>query len=417
MITDAAVTLRPDHFFLDSHRKIYRSMLELHDAGIPISFPVLADRLKSKRELEAIGGTRILNNLADNSIRRTSLDSLIHVIIEKHTLRTLQVSLSAIVNRIGEGEDAEEIIAAAEDAVAEVRIQGKSGRHISDLMHDATREIERLRTVKDHTLGLTLDFEPLDNSTTGIRRDELWVVGARPNVGKTPFAMQIALANAKLGKQVDVYELEMSDSQTANRFLIHHGVVHPWKLRDPRRMSERDVLNAFEGAAEIAKLPLWIDDRGSMTVQQLRSAILAGIRKRNTQLVIVDYIQLIKGEGKRYEVTSEAAAGLREIVRKTKVPIIALSQLNRNAKDPGKPPDLADLRESGVIEQEANVVVMIHRPLVKEGDNEDSLSNDGKFILAKVREGVRGPEEFTFNEQTLTFQPRFMKGLSNAAKD
>jgi replicative DNA helicase len=110
-------------------------------------------------------------------------------------------------------------------------------------------------------------------------------------------------------------------------------------------------------------------------------------------------------------VTSDAAAGLRELVRKTKIPIVALSQLNRNAKDPGKAPDLADLRESGVIEQEANVVVMIHRPLVKEGDNEESLSNDGKFILAKVREGVRGPEPFTFDERTLTFQPRYLKGL------
>jgi replicative DNA helicase len=411
-ISDAACQLHPEHFYLDAHRKIYKAFLELYDAGAPIDYESVADCLQRTRQLSAVGGKAYLSSLTDGVPKRPSLDHRISLIREKATLRSLFFAVNAVAGRITSGDESKDCIAALEDVLAEVAVNGKTGRPISDLMHDAVNEIHRLRQVQDRTLGLTLDFQPLDDSTTGIRQDELWVIGARPNVGKTPFAMQIALANARIGKQVDIYELEMSERQTSNRLLIHHGAADPWKLRDPRRMSEADVIQATEGAAEMAQLPLMIDDSGSLTVRDLRSRILAGIRKRNTKLVIVDYLQLIRGEGKRYEVTSDAAAGLREIVRKTKVPIVALSQLNRNAKDPGKPPDLADLRESGVIEQEANVVVMIHRALLKEGDQEGELSNRGKFILAKVREGIRGPEPFVFNEKRLIFEPEYMAGVA-----
>jgi replicative DNA helicase len=417
LIYEAAAELRPEHFYLETHQRVFRGMLDLFDAGISIEPIALGELLKKRRELDSVGGVTGIAYLEEGVPQRVSIAHYIAIIREKHNLRTLLFAANAVAGQIADGDDSSECAAALEDALVRVAIAGKSGRHISELMQDATKEIERLRTVKETTLGLTLDFEPLDSSTTGIRKDELWVIGARANVGKTPFAMQIALANARLGKQVDVYELEMSDAQTSNRFIVHYGAAHPWKLRDPRRMSEKEVLNTFEGAAEIAQLPLWVDDSGSLTIRELKSRILAGIRKRNTQLVIVDYIQLIKGEGKRYEVTSDAAAGLREIVRKTKVPIIALSQVNRNIKDPNKAPDLGDLRESGVIEQEANVVVIIHRPPIKDGDNEDALSLDGKFILAKVREGVRGPEAFTFNEKTLTFEPKYMKGIDHATKN
>jgi replicative DNA helicase len=410
---DAIGALRAESFHLDSHRRVFSALSEMHEHGIPIDFITVKQQLARRGELEAVGGETFVYSLSDGVPKRKTLDHLCKVVQEKFVLRSLLYAMNATANRIAEGDMATDCIAAIEEALLDVRSSGKQPRHISELMHEAVEEIERLRDVQDQTLGLTLDFEPLDQVTTGIRRDELWVVGARPNVGKTPFAMQIALANAsQRKKKVLIFTLEMSDLQLSMRSLIHRGGATPYKMRDPRRMDRSELTAVMEEAAETAKLSLWVDDSGSRTIKQIRNTILSFIRRHGIELVVIDYIQLVDGEGRsQYEITSNVSKGLRALVRQTKVPILALSQLNRNAKDPNKEPDLADLRESGVIEQEANVVILIHRPNDATEGRRDTMSMEGKFVMAKVREGFKGSEPFIFNEDRLIFEPKYAAGL------
>lgn len=410
---DATAVLRPECFFLDAHRRIFDRMVELSDCGKPIDTISLSEELKQHRELDSVGGLPYLLELQDKAMRRKSLAHHVNLVHEKYVLRKLLFAANATANLIMDGGTVAECVTATEDALLEVGIVGKQPRHISDLMHEACEEINRLREVQDQTLGLTLDFEPLDTITTGIRRDEFWIIGARPNVGKTPFAMQIALANAAYRKKkVLVFTLEMADLQLSMRCLIHRGGASPYKIRDPRRMDRGELLRVMEEAAETAKLSVWVDDSGVRSIKEIRNVILNYIRKHGIELVILDYLQLVDGPGRsQYEVTSAVSKGLRALVRQTKVPILALSQLNRNAKDPNKEPDLADLRESGVIEQEANVVILIHRPNDTAEHRKDMMAMEGKFIMAKVREGFKGSEPFIFNEERLIFEPKYMAGL------
>lgn len=408
LMADCAWGLRPDYFYVDSHRRIFSRMVELFEMGYPIDIITLAEQLTKHKEISSVGGVAFLTSLTDGVPRRQVIDHFVKLVREKHTLRTVLNAVRQTSLKIVSGEfTPAECVTSLEDALVEVTTIGKQARHIGDLLLEATNQIVRLREVQDTILGFTFDFPPLDELTTGIRSDEFWVVGARPNVGKTPFGMQIAIANALRQKRVVVFTLEMADLQITNRCLIHYGAAKPWELRDPRRMTTDDLNAVLEGAASLSKYPLWIDDTGSITLRQLCNKIRYVIRRLGAELIIVDYLQLVDGGGKNpYEGVSNVAKGMRAIVRETKVPIVALSQLNRNAKDQTKEPHLGDLRESGVIEQEANGVILLHRPVVlDENDDVVELSSMGKLILAKVREGAGGFEPAQFDENTLTWQP------------
>lgn len=413
---DAAWKLDIEAFSLDSHRRIFARMLEMFNVSKPIDIITLSEYLREANQLESIGGVSYLASLTDGVPPRANVEHYVAIVLEKAQLRGLINSSNRIISAILErGTKPADCVMLMQEAISEVNETGKQSRAFAELMNDAIVEIDRLRSVTDTTLGATWNFQPLDDVTTGIRRDEFWVIGARPNVGKTPFGAQIAIANALgLGsgrvRNVEFESLEMSDLQLAMRCLIHAGVTTPYSLRDPRRMSVEEVTEVKSGACRLAELPIWVNDTGSVTIGQLLNRMRYAVRRRKIELFVIDYLQLIGGPGKTaYDRVSASAAALRGFVRETKVPVVALSQLNRNAKDPNKRPELADLRESGVIEQEANGVVLIHRPEISNDENpemEGQLSMDGEFILAKVREGVKGPEPFQFDENTLTFKPR-----------
>lgn len=413
---DAAWKLSPDTFSLDSHRRIFARMLEMFNVSKPIDIITLSEYLRDTQQLEASGGVSYLASLTDGVPPRANIEHYVGIVLEKAQLRGLIVAMNRVLSRIlSAGDKPADCVMLLQEAIAEVNETGKQSRAFVELMNDAIAEIDRLRSVTETTLGASWNFQPLDDVTTGIRKDEFWVIGARPNVGKTPFGAQIAIANALgLGsgrvRNVEFESLEMSDLQLAMRCLIHAGIASPYELRDPRRMSNDQVNEVKSGACRLAELPIWVNDTGSVTIGQLVNRMRHAVRRRKIELFIIDYLQLIGGPGKTaYDRVSASAASLRAFVRESKVPVIALSQLNRNAKDPNKRPELADLRESGVIEQEANGVVLIHRPEISMEENpemEGQLAMDGEFILAKVREGVKGPERFTFDENTLTFKPR-----------
>ncbi len=276
-------------------------------------------------------------------------------------------------------------------------------RPIAEVMRDAVAKLTEYRN-RDAggSLGLTTTVESVDMATTAIREDELWIVGARPNVGKTPFGCQIAIENAKQGFPVLMFTLEMADVQLAWRILSHAGFAKPSVVRDPRYALEATWNNISSAPDRVKDWPLYIDDTPGLSIGELKHRTRLFVAKYGVRLVVVDYLQLVNAPGKGgYERVTNVARGLQQLCRQTHCPILALSQLNREAKDLSKEPMLGDLRESGELEQSANVVLLLHRP---PGQEDNTPGRDGKIIAAKVREGKGGAVNVHFDDQTLTFK-------------
>lgn len=404
---EADGVLSPEHFYLDAHRRIFARMVELVDGGSPVDIVTITNALAARKEVEAVGGVGYISQLLDGVPHMPSIKQYIRIVRDKATLRgVIHAANNAITYALEQSAPGEEVLGSLEENCLALRTTGKALQPMMSLMQKASHEIEVLQAIPEGVLlGKSTGFQKLDELTTGIRKSELWVIGARPNVGKTPFGMQIALKAAEQECPVAVFSLEMSDLQLAFRCMAHAGCASAWELRDPRRMGFDDTNRALRRASQIAKWPIYVDDTPRLSLRELRAKLRWAVAKLGIELAIVDYLQLLKAPGKNeYEQVSNAATALRELTRETKCPIVVLSQLNRNAKDPEKAPNLGDLRGSGVTEQDANVVVLIHRPPVN--DDPAVLSDKGDFILAKVREGVCGPEPFDFDTRSLTFKER-----------
>jgi replicative DNA helicase len=403
---EAQQTLRSDDFSVDAHRRIFQRMIELAEQGKPVDRITLPECLSVHKELEAVGGVSYVSSLPDGVPRRPSIKHHADIVKDKSVLRNLIHAASAAIERAAAQEEkADEVLGGLEDSLLELRATGRQFSTFKDLMQKCITKIRYLRTVETATLGLPTGIGPIDSITTGIRESELWIIGGRPNVGKTPLGCQIAMHNVMQGIPVALFSLEMDEEKTGMRYMAHMGAASARKIRDPRIMDDVEALRAMEIAANNSEWPLYVDDTPGLSLSQLRAKARLAIHKFGARLIVIDYLQLIDAPGKdAYTRVSNVARGLYQLKRETKVPVVALSQLNRNAKEPSKAPTMGDLRESGVIEQEADVIALVHRP--PEGDDPNVLSCFGELILAKVREGERGPENVEFDRKTLTFKAR-----------
>jgi replicative DNA helicase len=413
----AAEFLRADDFSLDSHRRIYLRMMELAESGRPIDFVTLTEQLGQHKEIEAVGGVAYVTSLTDGLPRVKNIEQYVRIVRDKALLRGLiHAANSAIQKAYEQDAPAEEIVDAAESAIfqiAEKRI-GQGFMGIPEIVKSSFGSIDKLYEQGQRITGLETHFEDLDGMTSGLQKSDLVIIAARPSMGKTAFAINIA-ENAAVqdNKVVGVFSLEMSRESLLLRMLCSQALVDSHKLRTGF-LSREDYQKLVSALAALAEAPIFIDDTPGISISEMRAKCR---RLQQAQgrldLVIVDYLQLAAAApsgsgGKRYENrTQEVSAisrGLKALAKEMRCPVIALSQLSRapEARTGNNRPQLADLRESGAIEQDADVVAFIFREEVYKQDDPD-LEGKAEIIIAKQRNGPTGTVRLAFIKKSTRF--------------
>jgi replicative DNA helicase len=423
--TEAAGALRADHFSLDSHRRIYARMLELGESGRAIDLISLAEELGKQKELEAVGGVAYLSSLTDGVPRRPSIEQHIRLIKDKALLRSLiHTANSTIARAMEQSESAADILNVTEAeifAIADDRL-GKQFFSIPEIVQGSFESLDKLYERGQRVTGLATHFEDLDNLTSGLQPQDLVIIAARPSMGKTAFAMNIVENAATIDKKVvGVFSLEMSKESLLLRLLCSHARVDAHKLRQGF-LGREEFGKLARALAALAEAPIFIDDTPAISVQEVRAkARRLQQSQGRLDLLIVDYLQLMSATplgsgGRHYENrTQEVSAisrGLKAIAKELRVPLVALSQLSRAPESRGERghrPQLADLRESGSIEQDADVVGFIFREEVYRPDDPE-LEGLAELIIAKQRNGPTGTIPLAFIKRSTRFETRATEG-------
>ena len=400
---EAAQSLSPDDFSLDANRRVYRQMLELGAANAPIDLITLNEKLRRRKELDAIGGDAYTASLLDGTPDRPSIAHYVLIVKEKAQLRALIFAAQAVIARAADGENSTEIAGQLLQIVLDMETQVHASKVVvpKAFMPEVLRELEK-QAPFGNLVGLPTGLDPLNTVTGGLRPGELVVIGALPSAGKTAFANQIIAANASEGHSVGVFSLEMSRWDLGRRFLSLITPVSASKIRHPGHLVKEDWLALGAGAAEIANWPVWFDDRGSITVTELLASARLLITRMKVKLIVVDYLQLVRAEGRdTRERVGNVADALRQLAKAERVPVVLLSQLRRpqNINDM---PTMIDLKESGDIEAHAHVVLLLHVPAGPDG----KPTGVDTIIVGKNRNGARGPISVRFDPHSLKFQPR-----------
>jgi len=417
---EAAERLEADDFSLDSHRRIYLRMSELRDLGRTIDIVTLAEELGRYKEVEAVGGVAYLASLTEGLPRRPVIEEYIRIVKDKSLLRRLMgICSQAIARAADQSETALEVLGDAEARLLEVSEKGivRGLQALDQIVADSFGSIDNLYKHSREITGLATNFYALDRDTSGLQKGELVIIAARPSMGKTAFAINIAQNAAVLNKAtVAVFSLEMSKESLLRRMLASQARVDQRKLQTGflGREDQGKLQHALE---QLIESKMFIDDSAGISLAEMRAKARRLKQTRGgLDLVVVDYLQLMSATlpsagGKRYENrTQEVSAisrGLKALAKELDVPVVALSQLSRASERRGddKRPLLSDLRESGSIEQDADVVMFIHREAYYNRDAEMSESDKAKseIIIAKQRNGPTGTVELNFISRFTTF--------------
>lgn len=408
----AVERLRTDDFFLPQHRRIFDRMVELAERQQAIDTITLMEDLDKRGELEAAGGVPYLSQLADGIPRVTNVDHYARIVKEKAVLRNLIHSASAIQEQaLAAGDDADVILDRAESQIfqlAEDRVKaGLIG--VKDLVKDGFERLEKIFSEGRRITGLATGYGNLDNETAGLQPSELVILAARPSMGKTALALNIA-ENVALRQRepVAIFSLEMSKESLLLRFLASQARVDAHKFRTGH-MNRDDWAKVTTSLGQLGEAPIWIDDSASSTVLEMGAKARRLKRDRGLSLVIVDYIQLVvptlnRRSANRQEEVSSISRALKALAKELKVPVLVLSQLTRAPEREERKPQLADLRESGAIEQDADVVLFINRPNFYKTDIPNEERAKAELIIAKQRNGPTGSLNFVFLSRHTRFE-------------
>ncbi len=412
----AAEHLNGDDFSLDAHRRIYSRMRDLQESGRPVDMITLVEELDRRKEVEAIGGVAYLSSLIDGVPERPSIEHYVRIVRNKALLRGLiNVAQNAIAEAIEHSDEAEEVLGRAEQAIfqlSENRI-GQGFLNIPDIIKGSFGSLEELYARGQEITGLATHYGQLDKLTSGLQPSDLVIIAARPSMGKTAFAMNIAENAAVIdGKVVGVFSLEMSREALLMRMLASCAQVDSRNLRQGF-LTKDDMRKLTQAMEQLMQARLYIDDTPGISVSEMRAkARRLKQQEKQLDLIIVDYLQLMSAVpigGKRFENrTQEVSAisrGLKAIAKELKVPVVALSQLSRAPESRGGDhrPQLADLRESGSIEQDADVVAFIFREEYYKRDDPD-LEGIAEIIIAKQRNGPTDTLKMAFIKKYTRFE-------------
>lgn len=422
-----ADTLRPEDFYKDSHGIIYTAMQELYIHHEPIDILTLTSKLEEKNQLDAVGGRTYIAELTNTVATSAHVAYYSNIIQRKATLRRL-LNAAAEISELGYQED-EEIETILD--TAEKKLFGVSQKYlknvflpIDNLLTEAFDRIDELHKQSGKLRGLPTGFPDLDNLLAGLQKSDLVILAARPSVGKTSLALDIARQSASKSKvPVGIFSLEMSKEQLVDRLLCAQANVSLWRMRTGK-LSDKEEDNDFsrigDAMGQLSEAPIYIDDSASSNIMEIRTKARRLQVEKGLGLLIIDYLQLMEGRGKygdnRVQEVSEITRGLKGIARELNIPVLALSQLSR-AVEITRPaiPKLSHLRESGSIEQDADVVMFIYRKAADRGYNYDELSETEKHTaeihIAKHRNGPTGKMNLFFDENTVSFKNIAKGGL------
>ena len=409
----AAEHLKTEDFSLDSHRRLYARMIDLAESSRPIDMITLVEELDRHKELEAIGDVGYIAGLVDGVPDRPSIEHYIKIVRDKALLRGLMHAANAAIARAAEQSDpAEEILNDAEAAIfqlSEKRI-GRGFMGVQEIVKESFGSVDALLQRGQRITGLETHYADLDEKTSGLQKSDLIIIAGRPSMGKTAFALNIA-ENAAIEDQkvVGVFSLEMSREALLLRLLCSRAKVDSHKMRTGSLWRD-DMAKVVHAMEELAHAPIFIDDTPGIALSEMRAkARRLKQAHGKIDLIIVDYLQLMSGGGKRFENrTQEVSAisrGLKGLAKELAVPVIALSQLSRAPESRGGDhrPQLADLRESGSIEQDADVVAFIFREEVYKQDDPE-LQGRAELIIAKQRNGPTGRVNLAFLKNSTRFE-------------
>ena len=413
-LNGAIEKLKPEDFFHDHHRRIYQQMITLGEAQQAIDLVTLTDQLQRQGELESSGGHAYIAQLMDGVPHVSNVEHYTRIVKEKSLLRALIHATHAIQQQAMEGEeDADAILDRAESSIfqlAEDRVRsGLVG--LRDVVTESHERISHIYQGGHRITGLATGYDLLDNLTSGLQPSELIILAARPSMGKSAFALNLAENVAvRANKPVAFFSLEMSKESLLLRLLSADARIDSHKFRTGH-LNQDDKAKIPRSLSHLSEAPLWIDDSGSATVVEMGAKLRRLKREKGLSLVIVDYLQLVSARGKfgnRNEEVSSITRGLKALAKELKVPMLVLSQLTRAPEREDREPRLADLRESGAIEQDADVVMFIHRPNFYKKSDEVSQEDRGEtdLIIAKQRNGPTDNIRFVFQGSFTRFEQR-----------
>ncbi len=403
--------LRPDDFYDQRNRKIYEACLELFTKGENIDFLSVSHRLKEKNLLEEVGGTSYLTELVNFVPSPAHILTYAQIVQKKRILRDL-ISASHEIEELAfkEDEDVDKILDESEKKIFAIAQKNLSQRfvHIKDTLGDAYERIERLTEGKSGLRGLSTGFKELDDLLAGFQKSDLIILAARPSLGKSALALTFA-ANVAINQKVPVgiFSLEMSKDQIVDRLISMVSQIDLWRLRTGRLQAEQNDFEKIRDALGIlSEAPIYIDDNPNPTVLQMKAMCRRLQAEKGLGLVIVDYLQLIEPlnpTASPVQQVSENSKLLKSLARELEVPVLVVSQLSRAVEHRSPPiPKLADLRLSGSIEQDADVVMFIYRE--ERYNPETSQKGVADIIVAKQRNGPTGRVKLHFDERTVSFK-------------
>ena len=409
-LSEVLDTITEPAFYGGRHRLIWRTMLELSQKNIPIDLLSLSSRMTEKSELEAAGGATYLAELTATVPSSTNLKHYADIIQKKHIMRQL-IETAEYLGELGyaEAEDLEQLMERAEKRIFEVT--QRSGVHkfieLKETLGEAWERLDRLHKSGNALRGIPTGFRELDNKLAGLQKADLVILAARPSMGKTSLALDIARQSAVgYSVPVGIFSLEMSSQQLVDRMLAAESRVDAWKLRTGKLNAADEFGKIRDSLDRLSQAPIYIDDHPANNILKMRSVARRLKSEKGLGLIIVDYLQLMAPTAARHQdnlvqQVTEISRSLKHLARELDIPVLALSQLSRAVESRGGRPRLSDLRDSGSIEQDADVVMFIHR---EDKYKEDSdRPNIAEILIEKHRNGPTGKVELYFDEKRATF--------------
>ena len=401
--------VNPDSFYAEKHKIIFQAMLDLFLKNEPIDMLSLSTKLGEQKLLENIGGNQYLAEIVSVVPSSTNVKHYAEIVQKKYILRSL-IEAADYVSELAfeEGDDhMDDILDLAEKRIFSVVSSPKNQKFTSlkDALPEAWERLEKLHEHKDALRGLPTGFRDLDNILSGLQKSDLIILAARPSMGKTTLALDIARMSAILhNKSVGIFSLEMSSQQLVDRMLSAESRVNAWNLRTGRLSADKEFSQLRDSLDKLSKARIYIDDQPGNSIVRMKAVSRRLKAEKGLDLIVVDYLQLMttsKNYDSMVNQVTEISRSLKSLAKELDVPVLALSQLSRAVEARGGKPRLSDLRDSGSIEQDADVVMFIHRE--DKGRDESEKTNIAEILIEKHRNGPTGKVDLYFDEKTTTF--------------
>ncbi len=402
--------LSVNDFYSESHRRIFSAILELYEKNEPSDLITLSNILKDKNQLDSAGGVSYLASLVDNVPSAANVAYYSKIVKEKAILRGLIGTATEIITKSYATEkDVENILDEAEHAIFEISENKIKPAFypIKEIIKDSFRTIEKLYEKKELVTGVPTGFEKVDDLTSGLQKSDLIIIAGRPSMGKTAFALNIAQhAAIEKGIPIALFSLEMAKEQLSIRMLSSEAKVDSQRLRKGF-LGETDWPKLTTAAGRLSEAPIFIDDTPAITVLEMKAKARRLKAETDLGLIVLDYLQLMRGmkfRDSREQEISEISRSLKALAKELNIPVVALSQLNRRVEDrTNKRPQMADLRESGAIEQDADVIAFIYRDEVYNKSEDNPEKGMAEIIIGKQRNGPVGMVKLAFLEKYTSF--------------